>query len=221
MDALTAQPRTIRGKSVKTLRTEGLLPAVAYGKGVASEHISVSYNEFVKIWKSAGESSLILLKLPEGDKNVLIHDVALDPINNMPIHADFYMVDMQREVEVDVPLEFTGEADAGKASDGILVKVMYEIKIRSLPGNLPHSLLIDISRLQNPKDAVFVKDLVVPNGVVVIADANDTIAILEERKAEAEEAPAVSAEDALKDIEVIKPEKEEEKSEDNMSSEEK
>ena len=98
---------------------------------------------------------------------------------------------------------------------------MYEIKIRSLPGNLPHSLLIDISRLQNPKDAVFVKDLVVPNGVVVIADANDTIAILEERKAEAEEAPAVSAEDALKDIEVIKPEKEEEKSEDNMSSEEK
>lgn len=219
METLTAQPRTILGKSVKALRKEGFLPAVLYGKGVASEHVAVPYSEFIKIWKSAGESSLVLLRLHEGEKNVLIHDVAIDPIKNTPIHADFYMVDMQREVEVDVPLEFKGETDAGKLSGGILVKVMHEIKIKSLPGNLPHSLVIDVSHLQNPKDAVFVQDLVVPKGVAIIADAHDTIAVLEERKAEAEEAPAVSAEDALKDIEVIKPEKKEEETEESASPE--
>lgn len=197
------------------------MPAVVYGKGIASEHIAVPYSEFIKTWKSAGESSLVLLQLPEGEKNVLIHDVALDPIKNMPIHADFYIVDMQREVEVDVPIEFIGEADAGKVSGGILVKVLHEIKVKSLPGNLPHLLVVDVSRLQNPKDAIFVKDLALPNGVAAIAEANETVVILEEQKAEEKEMPAVSAEDALKGIEVVKPEKKkgEEEEEENVSPE--
>src|SRR3990167_3576959 len=195
MEVLTARPRTIFGKSAKNLRNEGFLPAVAYGKGLASEHIAVPYGEFVKVWKAAGESSLVLLKLPTGEKSVLVHDVALDPIKNTPVHADFYVVDMKREVEVDVPLEFTREADAGKASGGILVKVMHELKVKSLPGSLPHSLVVDVSHLQNPKDA-----------------------ILEEQKVEAVEAPAVSEEDALKNIEVIKPEKKTEGQEEEDAS---
>jgi len=218
MEILTAQPRTILGKSVKNLRNEGFLPAVAYGKGLASEHIAVPYGEFVKVWKAAGESSLVLLKLPTGEKSVLVHDVALDPIKNTPVHADFYVVDMKREVEVDVPLEFTGEADAGKASGGILVKVMHELKVKSLPGSLPHSLVVDVSHLQNPKDAIFVRDLVLPDGVAVITDTNEIIAIVEEQKVEAVEAPAVSEEDVLKNIEVIKPEKKTEGQEEEDAS---
>ena len=207
MEILTAQPRKILGKSVKNLRKEGLLPAVAYGKGLVSEHIAVPYKEFLRVWKSVGESALMLLKLPEGEKNALIHDVALDSIKNTPVHADFYMVDMKSEVEVDVPFEFKGEAEAGKASGGILVKVMHELKVKSLPGSLPHSLVIDVSRLQNPKDAIFVKDLVLPDGVVSVDDASETIAIIEEPKAVVEEAPTVSADEALKEIKVVKPEK--------------
>ena len=160
------------------------------------------------MWKSAGESSLVALTIDNQEHNVLIHDVALDPIKNMPVHADFYLVDMKKEVEVDVSLEFSGVEEAGKASGGILVKVLHELKIKALPQNLPHSISVNVAQLQNPGDVVSVSGIVAPTGVTILNAPEDTIAMIEEVKEEVAEVAAVSTEDAIKDIEVIKEKKE-------------
>lgn len=212
MDSIIAEPRTVAGKAVKSLRKRGILPAVVYGKGKEAVSISVPQAEFLKLWKSAGESSLVSLKLGKEEKNVLIHDVALDPIKSMPTHVDFYLVDMTHEVEVDVPIEFVGDAEAGKESGGILLKVLHELKIKALPKNLPHTIVVDVATLQNPKDSILIKNIKAPSGVVIMNDGGDLVAVIEEvRAAEVEE--VVSAEagaaaaDAIKNIEVVAKEK--------------
>lgn len=218
MDSITAQLRTVLGKKVTTLRKQGLLPAVVYGKNKAAQSIAVPQKEFIKVWKSAGESSLVALNIDNQEQNVLIHEVALDPIKNMPVHADFYLVDLKKEVEVDVPLEFSGVEEAGKASSGILVKVLHELKIKALPQNLPHGILVNVMSLQNPGDVISVSGIVAPAGVTILNAPEDTIAMIEAVKEEVVETVSASAEEAIKNIEVVKEKKETEETEEETKA---
>src|SRR3989344_2249508 len=152
MQSITAEKRDILGKKTKNLRKKGILPAVLYGKGESSESISVKESDFLKLWKTAGVSTVVALEVENKKKNVLIHDVAIDPLKDTPTHVDFYIVDMNKPITIDVALEFTGESDAVKAG-GILVKVLHEVKIEALPKDLPHSLSVDISSEEELKAA--------------------------------------------------------------------
>src|SRR3989344_3641055 len=107
MNMLKLQTKT-RDKNLKILRDAGGLPVVFYGADQNSTSVAVDAKEFGKIWKEAGESGMVTLATPEGDLSTLIHDVQLDPVSDMPIHADFLVVDVKKEIEVAVSLEFDG-----------------------------------------------------------------------------------------------------------------
>ena len=211
MLTLNAKPRDIAGKDLKTLRAGGGVPAVLYGAGAKTETVEVDAREFEKVWRTAGESGLVELVVDGSKKSVLIKDVQRDPLKGTPVHADFYMVRLDRSIRVTVPLEFIGEAPAIKQG-AILVKVIRELDVEALPANLPNILSVDVSMLGAVGDRFLVSDLKLPPGVVVPANPADIIAIAEEPKAE-EEAPAEAA-PSLADIEVVgdKGKKEEEES---------
>ena len=109
MPEIKAEKRTIVGKQTATLRKAGLLPAVLYGEGIPTMSLSVSARDFEKAFRESGETSLLTLNV-QGDKayNVLVHDVATDPLTLKAIHADFYAVRMDKHIEAKVPLAFTG-----------------------------------------------------------------------------------------------------------------
>lgn len=165
------------------------MPAVVYGKGSASENISVKEGEFMKLWRSAGEATIVSLEVGKEKKNVLIHDVSVDPLKDKPIHVDFYIVDMSKMLKVDVPLEFVGESEAVKGG-GILVKVHHELEIEALPKDLPHSIIVDISALKVFEDKITVGDLKIPAGVKVIKGPEETVVLVEPPRTEEEVAPA-------------------------------
>ena len=202
MQSIVAEKRDILGKKTNSLRKRGFLPAVIYGKGKPSESIAVKEIDFLKLWKSAGESSIVELELDGKKRNVLIQDVAIDPLKDTPIHADFYAVDMTKTVKVEVPLEFMGESDAVK-SGGILVKVLHAIEVESLPADLPRALHVDLSILKNAGDSFAVKDLKVSKSVKILKNPDEIIALVEAPRAEealkGEEATAPS----LESIEVL------------------
>src|SRR3989344_1595006 len=118
MLTLSAQKRTVLGKGLAKERKAGSLPAVFYGRKEKSTPISVPFADFLKVWKEAGESSLVNLSYPDKDMPVLITDVSFDPVRGEPIHADFYAVESDRAVEVSVPLEFIGVPPAAKEFGG-------------------------------------------------------------------------------------------------------
>lgn len=219
MLTLQAKPREAIGKKAKTLREKGVLPAVLYGGGEKADSIELDLGEFQKVWRKAGESSLVELNMDGQKKNVLIKDVGMDPIKDIPIHVDFYAVRMDKPIEAVVPLNFVGEAPAVKSLGGNLIKVMHELEIEALPADLPHELEVDVSRLATFEDRFSVSDLKLPQGVKVLAEPEEIIALAEEIIAK-EEAPAEAP--SLEDIEVVGEKgKEEEPKESEEKSEEK
>mgnify|MGYP001583309998 CR=1 FL=1 len=203
MDTITAQKRDIQGKKVKNLRKQGFLPAVVYGGGKSAESITVKESEFLKLWKSAGESTVVELDIGDEKKNVLIHDVDIDPVKDNPIHVDFYAVDMTKKIHVDVALEFIGESDAVKVG-GILVKVLHALKVEALPNDLPHSISIDISKLKAAGDSITVKSVKISKGVKVLDNPEETVVMVEALRAEEEVKAEETAEaPSLESIEVV------------------
>lgn len=185
---LEAKKRAIFGKKLKTARKEGKLPVILYGKKMESTPLFVDLKEFKKIWKKAGESTIIELK--KEDKkiaDVLIYDVAIDPLKNEPIHADFYVAEMDKPITAKVPLVFEGVAPAVKELGGILVKVIHELEVEALPKNLPHELKIDVVKLATLNDKILIKDIILSPGVKILSKEDEIVALMEMPTEEAEE----------------------------------
>ncbi|MDP3727167.1 MAG: 50S ribosomal protein L25 [bacterium] len=191
------------GKHLYSLRQEGVLPAVLYGPGMASLPLAVVKRDFEKVLREAGETSLVAVKV-EGGKlyNVLIHDVAKDPMTLEPIHADFYAVRMDKPIEAKVPLVFAGESPAVKNEGGILVKVLHELEVKALPKDLPHEISVDVSRLEKIGDKVQVQDVTLPAGVASLSPADEVVALIEPPRSEAELEELTKAEEAAPVAEV-------------------
>lgn len=189
MIELKAKSRDL-SEDPRDLRADGFIPAVFYGKKTESTPVSVATVDFLKVLKKAGESSVVTLVHDSGKVDVLIHDVAFDPVSDMPIHADFYVFNKDVKIEVAVPLEFIGVAPAVKDLGGLLVKVMHELKIEALPANLPHQIEVDISSMAQIGDQVLASDLKLPSGVTLVEGGEEVVVLVSGPKAEEEEEAA-------------------------------
>lgn len=196
----------LREKSQKNdkLRKTGQMPAVFYGKKEKSTPIVISQSKFKKIWKEAGESSVIELSGKGVEAEALIQDVDFDPVTDEPRHADFYVFEKGKKITISAPLEFVGVAPAVKDLGGTLVKVMHEIEIEAMPKDLPHNINVDISSLANFDSQIVAKDIKLPEGVFLITKPDEVVASVYETKEEVEEAVPVD----LASIEVQKKGKE-------------
>lgn len=201
---LAVQKREKFGKAVNALRKQGLIPAELYGKGVENLHLVVPAKEFAKFLKQSGESSMINVVIDGQKKPVMIQEVAYDPVSDAVTSVDFYQVKLDEKIKVGVPLEFIGESSAVKDKEGILVKAMQEVEIESLPTSIPRSIVVDISKITDIGQAIRVKDLVVPEGVKVLADAEGAVATVTAKMTEEQEAKlseAVKVEDVASETE--------------------
>ncbi|HEX8994277.1 MAG TPA: 50S ribosomal protein L25 [Candidatus Paceibacterota bacterium] len=207
MQTLNAEKRD--NGSSSALRREGRIPAVAYGRHAAAENLSVSLADFEKVYKNAGESTVITLEGLGARKDVLIHEVAHDALSGLPIHVDFYVIEKGQKVHVAVPLEFDGVSSAVKDLGGILVKVMHEIEVEAEPSALPHAIMVDLSALAALDSQIHVSDLKLPKGVSTHVSGEEVVAMISVAKEE-EAAPAAMD---ISQIEVEKKGKKEEEGE--------
>ncbi|MGD0523022.1 MAG: 50S ribosomal protein L25 [Candidatus Microgenomates bacterium] len=174
---LKADVRKVVGRKVSKLRQEGLLPANIFGKKVKSQAIAVKLDDFLTVYKKAGETSLITLTVGTDDKAVLVANVQVSPITDKPIHVDFHQVDLKEKVTADVPIEMTGESPAEKLSVGTVVQYIDEIEVEALPTDLPDKLVVNISKLAEVDQAIYVKDLDLDTKKVEVKVSPDEIVI--------------------------------------------
>lgn len=173
----------------KMIRKQGQIPAVFYGAGKVSTAIAVDEVRFRKVLQEAGESSIITLKTPSESLDVLIHEVGLHPVFGNPIHVDFYVVAKGHKLEINVPIEFIGIAPAEKLG-GIVMKVMHELRIESLPGKLPQHISVDLSALTTLESHITVGDLKLGDGVkALVADTEVVAGVTLPKEEEATSAP--------------------------------
>ena len=210
MISLQAVIRKDFGKKIKSMKNQGKIPAVVYGPGVKNASVEIDEKEFIKIFRQAGESSLIELKVEKDKRPVLVHEIQKDPVSDKIIHIDFYQADLKEEVEVAVPLVFEGVAPAEKDLGGTLNKNMLEVEVKALPQNLPHEIKVLVDSLKTFEDHILVKDLVVPKDVTILKNPDEIVAsVLPPQKVEEELAKEIT--ENVEDIEKIeKPKKEDE-----------
>lgn len=186
----------------------GMIKAVVYGPNAKNASIAVDEKEFKKVFKQAGESSLVELLIDKDKRPVLIHEIQKDPVSGHVIHIDFYQADLSKEVQVTVPLVFEGLALAEKDLGGTLNKNMLEIEVRGLPQNLPHEIVVNVEGLKTFEDHILVKDLKLPANVKPTKNPDEVVcAVLAPVKIEEELAKEIT-EDVESVEKVEKPAKE-------------
>lgn len=198
---IEAQPRETFGKQNRKLRKTGMLPAVLYGRGKESVPLAVNARDFEKVYRQAGESTLVNLALDgKAQKKVLIHEVAKHFMSDEPIHVDFYEVDLTRKLHTKVPLHFVGTSPAVKELGGILLKNFNELEIEALPADLPPFLEVSIDKLLTFEDLLRVKELKVASAIKILHNLDDVVVSVQPPRSEEElaelEKPTVEAEKA-------------------------
>ena len=165
---LTAQKRTVLGRKVKKLRSEGLIPAHVFGHKVKTEHIQVKIVDFSKVYDAAGETGIVDLAIDGQKKPVLIRNVQVHPVTDQPLHIDFYQVNLAEKVKVNVPLEIIGESPAVEKRSGLLLTPVSEVEVEALPADLPEKIEVDVSKLENVGNEIKIKDLKIDRAKIAI-----------------------------------------------------
>ncbi len=189
MPTLKAQNRVAAGKSeARRLRRSGLVPAVAYGKGLPTTAIAVPPKDVAAILKSdLGQNSVVQLET-EGKKILaMIREFTLHPVKRELEHVDFVEVKLDRPVDVNVPLFATGKA-VGVTAGGVLRIVYRTVPVRCLPDRIPVKLEADVTHLELGMH-VSTQELKLPEGVAVRLPPEQTlIAVVAPEKEEVVEA---------------------------------
>jgi large subunit ribosomal protein L25 len=188
--SLAAEPRDIVGKKVATLRRDGRLPAVVFGRGLESTSVSIDAHDFELLRRHAGANALVDLSV-SGDKAqpVLIHGVQVHPVTRRPLHVDLFLVRMTEELTVDVPLVPTGSSRAVVDEGGTLLHSLESVRIRALPDHLPQSIEYSIDSLVDFDASIHVRDLEIPSDATLVTDPDEVVAKVQAPRVEIEEVP--------------------------------
>lgn len=203
MLSLKADTRKEKGRKA---RLQGAVLAVLYGPKIKPLSLSVPKKEFEKVFRQAGESSLVTLEFGTDKTPILIREVQRNPLSGDPIHADFYQPRLDQKIKIMVPLVLKGEAPAQKELEGTLIQNIHEVEVEALPQELPHEIVVNVAKLVTFEDHILVKDLLVSPGVQILHDAEAIVAqVVPVEKVEEELAKPV--EEKVEDVKVVKEEK--------------
>lgn len=160
----------------RRLRASGQIPAVVYGPGIESERsISVDPKSFDRQRKQYGKQHLFQLKVDNGAEiMVQLKSVSRDPVKRDYTHIDFYAVDKNRPIQIDVPLELTGKP-VGVVNGGILTQLKRSVTVSALPQKVPDKLTADVTHLDTG-EILHISDLNFPEGVVTAAGDTEAVA---------------------------------------------
>jgi large subunit ribosomal protein L25 len=148
---LEAKSRLSMGTAnAKKIRRENGIPAVVYGD-IDNNNIVLDANEVAKQIRDSGfYSSVIQLKIDKDTVDVILKDLQRDPTKSYITHMDFFAVDKNKAVVVNIPIMFTNEDTCAgvKLSGGIISHIQSELEISCLPKDLPDNIVVDIAELE-------------------------------------------------------------------------
>jgi len=195
---LTLDAREAHGKANKRLRRNGLVPGVVFGKGEESTPVQIDAKVFETLYRQAGRTSVLNMHLPgkTGSTSGIIKSVQRNPLSGMAIHVDFFLVNLKQEMEIDVPLVFTGEAPAVEETGGTLLHNLSSLHVKALPNDIPQQVVVDVSVLRSLDVAIHVRDLSLNRDLVhVLTDGETLVATVVPPRIEEEPEPVLTEEE--------------------------
>ncbi|MCK4722574.1 MAG: 50S ribosomal protein L25, partial [Dehalococcoidia bacterium] len=136
-----------------------------------------------------GRNALINLTVDGGKKPrlVMIRDIQRDPLTDTLLHVDFFQVEVTHKVRTEIPLIFLGEAPAAKSARVMLIQNLTSLHVEGLPTDLPRSIEVDLSVLEEVAQAIHVRDIAVSDKLELLTDPDAVAVYLEESRVPVEE----------------------------------
>jgi large subunit ribosomal protein L25 len=210
--ALKVYPRSqVQRAEVTKLRASGRVPATIYGRQAKPQNLEVNSKEFADLLHHSVSENLLVDLSVENDARsrrlALVQEIQHHPIDGKVLHVDFHEVAENEKVTVHVPVETTGEAVGVKTGGGVLEHVLFKLKVRCLPKDLPEQIVVDVTSLEIGK-SFHISDIKAPEGVEILGDKHITVVAVAAPRAE-EVVVATEAAPAAGDVEMTKEKREE------------
>jgi len=211
---LKAFPRAQKRRGpLKQVRSNGRVPAVIYGRQTAPQTLEIVAREISDLIHEHVSENLLVDLAIENDSRAkrlaLLQEVQRHPINGKVVHVDFHEVAEDEKVTVHVPVETVGEAAGVKNNGGVLEHVLFKLKVRCLPKDLPEQIIVDVSALEIGK-TIHIGEITAPQGVELLGDKKIPVVSVAAPRAEEEAVPAAGeAGKGAADVEMTKEKKEE------------
>ena len=174
---IAVNARDVYGKQNKRLRTTGVVPGVLFGKKIGSISVQVDAKALEMLYHQAGRTGVVKVSVDGGQPtSAIIKSVQRNPLTRRPLHVDLFAVDLTQEMLADIPLVFIGTSSAVELEGAILFTSLDHLKVRGLPGDLPHEIEVDLSPLVDLEATIHVRDLRVDEKVTVINDPDELVA---------------------------------------------
>ncbi len=175
---ISAETRTETGKNAAgRLRRSGKIPATVYTKGNDARLLQLDMHTMKQLLRHSGGESLMVKLDIEGDKpaSAILREVQVHPLSNMILHMDFYEVDKDTKIKVEIQLELTG-TPVGVTTGGGIMEVHYRaVEVECLPGQLVSQIDVDVSDV-DIGGHISVKDVVIPEGMTLLTDPGISVA---------------------------------------------
>jgi large subunit ribosomal protein L25 len=183
---IVAEPREVTGKKVKQLRREGYVPAIIYGQ---AEPVSIQIETLPlrRALRVAGMTQLATIDVDGKMYTVLAREIQQHVTRRDILHVDFFEVDMKSTITSEAEIITIGESPTVESGEGMINVTLYSVEIECLPDDLISSLEVDLGLIQTTDDAIYVSDLVAPDGVTILTDPETQIARFEFSRADIEE----------------------------------
>jgi large subunit ribosomal protein L25 len=185
---LKASTRELLGKRARRLHGQGKLAAVVYGHNTTPTPLELDRLEFQKVFVKSGRTHLVDLVVDGKTEKVLVREIQTHPRRLGPIHVDFYQVNLEEKITVEVPVHLVGESAAVKRGDADVLQPIHALRVECLPSDIPAAFDVDLTPLEEIESEFRVADLNVPKGVTVLLDPEELIVkIVHKREMKVEE----------------------------------
>ena len=202
---LEASRRDILGKKARFLRRRGVTPTHLFGHNVESLALQCDRLALEQIITQAGATRIINLEI-KGDKkpkSVFVREIQRDEITDELLHVDFYQAKMTEKMKVEVPIVLVGEAPAMRLKGRTLMQPLSSLSIECLPDQIPPTIEVDLSPLEELEQSIYVGDIVLNPEITLLTSPEQMVVKVSEVFVEEEEVKVAEAE-------AVEPEAEEE-----------
>lgn len=211
---LTAFPRqAVRRSGVKKLRESGRVPAVVYGRHAQPQNLEINRVDIENLIHHAASETVLVDLAVENDARAkrlaLVQEVQHHPLKGDILHVDLHEVAENEKVTISVPVESTGDAVGVKTGGGVLEHVLFKVKVRALPKELPEAITVDVTNLEIGQ-SLHLGEITPPAGVEFLGEKKVVVFSVAAPVTEAEETAAAAAGPTVGEVEMIKEKKEEE-----------
>lgn len=166
--------RNVLGKKVKHLRRQGITPVHMYDSS-GSCSLQVETKTLYQLLASHGKTSPVTIRIGEEDHTAFVREVQRNPVSEEIIHVDFIEVDLSKSIRTQVPVVLVGEAPAVRLHSGIVNQLIYSLTLECLPKDIPSSIEIDVSGLDEIDASVLVSDINLGASVTITSSLQENV----------------------------------------------